>query len=291
MPTLTAEAHVAEALTGVADQIDASAATEVIVGDGGSHDRTREIAASFPFARVLEESDEGIHLGLNQGIEAATGDVVGFLNADDWLAVGGLNTVRGTFALNSELDFASGGVSFRGTGSSNRICVCRNPISIAGLLFGVPAINGRYFKQELLQRIGPLAPTVGLDADREFLMRLALLGANGTPLDDCTYCYRFDVEISRYPSQQFTNLQRVIKKRVDSVVAEADAEAPLDEEPLGFLALDRLEVRGGTVRFLMPAGSDPAYTTVPSPDGEGRLSQFVFEQIELELENGVLDSS
>ena len=190
MPTLTAEAHVAEALTGVADQIDASAATEVIVGDGGSHDRTREIAASFPFARVLEESDEGIHLGLNQGIEAATGDVVGFLNADDWLAVGGLNTVRGTFALNSELDFASGGVSFRGTGSSNRICVCRNPISIAGLLFGVPAINGRYFKQELLQRIGPLAPTVGLDADREFVMRLALLGANGTPLDDCTYCYR-----------------------------------------------------------------------------------------------------
>ena len=101
-----------------------------------------------------------------------------------------------------------------------------------------------------------------------------------------------DMEISRYPSQQFTNLQRVIKKRVDPVVEEAkSAEASLAEEPLALLTVDHLAVRGGTLRLLTPAGNDTSSGTVPSPDGEGRLRRFVFDQINLDLEDVVLDSS
>jgi hypothetical protein len=95
-----------------------------------------------------------------------------------------------------------------------------------------------------------------------------------------------DLEISRYPSEQISNIQRVIKARVDPVVADG-AEA---EEPLAFLAVNRLEVRGGTVRLLTPAGDDIASPTVRSPDGDGRLRRLVFEQIDLEIEDGVIDS-
>ena len=96
-----------------------------------------------------------------------------------------------------------------------------------------------------------------------------------------------DLEISRYPSEQFSNIQRVIKTRVDPVVAEG-AEA---EQPLAFLAVDRLEVRGGTVRLLTPVGNDTASPTVPSPDGEGLLRRLAFEELDLDLENAVLDLS
>ncbi|MEE2847513.1 MAG: translocation/assembly module TamB domain-containing protein [Gemmatimonadota bacterium] len=96
-----------------------------------------------------------------------------------------------------------------------------------------------------------------------------------------------DLEISQYPSQQFTNLQGVIQTRVDPVMAEgSDAK-----EPLALLRVDHLEVRGGTVQLLIPAGNDNTYASVPSPDGQGRLRRFAFEQIDLELEDGVLDSS
>ena len=102
-----------------------------------------------------------------------------------------------------------------------------------------------------------------------------------------------DLEISRYPSGDVSNLQRVIKARVDPVVAEGaqGADGADAEEPLAFLALDRLEVLGGTVRFLTPAGDDSASATIASPDGDGRLRQLVFEQIDLELEDGLIDSS
>ena len=102
-----------------------------------------------------------------------------------------------------------------------------------------------------------------------------------------------DLEISRYPSEQISNIQRVIKARVDPVVEEgADgANGVVAKEPLAFLALDRLDVRSGTVRFLTPAENGANSPTVPSPDGNGRLRQMVFEQIELELSDGVIDSS
>lgn len=60
---------------------------EHIVVDGRSTDATMDIVRSRGqhLAKVVSEPDEGIYDAMNKGLRMATGDIVGFLNADDVL--------------------------------------------------------------------------------------------------------------------------------------------------------------------------------------------------------------
>jgi len=59
---------------------------EHLVIDGGSLDDTLRIVQQHARAwrRVISEPDGGIYDAMNKGIRLATGDVIGFLNADDF---------------------------------------------------------------------------------------------------------------------------------------------------------------------------------------------------------------
>lgn len=58
---------------------------EYIIVDGGSSDSTLKIINSFQgkVAKVISEKDEGIYDAMNKGLRVATGDIIGFINADD----------------------------------------------------------------------------------------------------------------------------------------------------------------------------------------------------------------
>ena len=58
---------------------------EHIIIDGGSTDATTNIIAEFPhLAFVMSEVDEGVYYAMNKGLERCTGDIICFLNSDDW---------------------------------------------------------------------------------------------------------------------------------------------------------------------------------------------------------------
>ena len=60
---------------------------EHIVIDGASTDGTVQVAREFNHVtQIVSEPDEGIYDAMNKGIAAATGDIVGILNADDFFA-------------------------------------------------------------------------------------------------------------------------------------------------------------------------------------------------------------
>lgn len=61
---------------------------EHIVVDGGSTDRTAEIvsAEGCRVSKYICEPDRGIYDAMNKGIGLASGDVIGFINADDFYA-------------------------------------------------------------------------------------------------------------------------------------------------------------------------------------------------------------
>jgi glycosyltransferase involved in cell wall biosynthesis len=61
---------------------------EYIVVDGGSTDRTLDIISAYRnrIQKVVSEPDLGIYDAINKGIKMATGDIVGLLHADDFLA-------------------------------------------------------------------------------------------------------------------------------------------------------------------------------------------------------------
>ncbi len=61
---------------------------EYIIVDGNSNDNTVEIIKSYrdKVTRWISEPDKGLYDAMNKGLALASGEVVGFLNADDVLA-------------------------------------------------------------------------------------------------------------------------------------------------------------------------------------------------------------
>lgn len=57
---------------------------EHIVVDGGSDDETLEILKSYEHLKWISEPDEGQADALNKGILLASGDIVGWINSDDY---------------------------------------------------------------------------------------------------------------------------------------------------------------------------------------------------------------
>lgn len=59
---------------------------ELIIKDGGSKDNTLEICRNYDDKRikVVSGQDKGLYDAMNQGIAAATGEVIGILNSDDF---------------------------------------------------------------------------------------------------------------------------------------------------------------------------------------------------------------
>ena len=58
---------------------------EHIVVDASSTDDTVKIVNEFPHVSVIvSEKDKGIYYGMNKGLRLCTGDIICFLNSDDW---------------------------------------------------------------------------------------------------------------------------------------------------------------------------------------------------------------
>ena len=79
IPVLNEEKCIAATL----DALQALAPFEIIVADGGSSDRTAEIAAKFPVKIIF--SERGRARQMNRGAREASGDVLLFLHADSRL--------------------------------------------------------------------------------------------------------------------------------------------------------------------------------------------------------------
>lgn len=81
--TYNSASTIVDTLRSIAQQTHPN--TEHIVIDGASTDATLSLVHKHasPTARVLSEPDSGIYDAMNKGLQLATGDLVGFLNADD----------------------------------------------------------------------------------------------------------------------------------------------------------------------------------------------------------------
>ena len=113
-----------KALESVLAQADAPGAPEIehIVIDGGSTDNSVSIlkdwavfAAAQPAAKdgrysfsYVSEPDQGQKDAINKGLRRATGDVVAWLNADEWYLPGKLALVAAAFAKHPATDFLYG---------------------------------------------------------------------------------------------------------------------------------------------------------------------------------------
>jgi glycosyltransferase involved in cell wall biosynthesis len=85
---------------------------EHIVIDGGSTDGTVNLLRSYPHVQWVSETDKGHYHAMNKGIERASGEIIGILNADDCYREGALGRVASAFDQNPTWDGLFGDVTY-----------------------------------------------------------------------------------------------------------------------------------------------------------------------------------
>ena len=87
---------------------------EYIIIDGASQDNTLHIIAEYrdKITKVISEPDKGIYDAMNKGIAHATGDIIGFINADDFYS--GCNSIKRVVQcfLNHEIEAVYGDLCY-----------------------------------------------------------------------------------------------------------------------------------------------------------------------------------
>lgn len=81
MPVYNAAPYIGAALDSILAQT--LPVTEIIVVDDGSSDGSADVAATRPGVTVIRQPNRGAATALNRGVEAATGEYLTFLDADD----------------------------------------------------------------------------------------------------------------------------------------------------------------------------------------------------------------
>ena len=78
---------------------------EYIIIDGNSSDGTKEILNKYKnnISKIITEKDDGIWDAMNKGIKIASGEIIGFLNSDDFYFDNTLEMVNKYFPLCSTI--------------------------------------------------------------------------------------------------------------------------------------------------------------------------------------------
>jgi glycosyltransferase involved in cell wall biosynthesis len=97
--TYNHERFIEKAIVSALEQDFPAADREIIVVDDGSTDRTPEIVKKFePHVRLLRKENGGQASAFNAGIPECKGEIIAFLDGDDWWAPGKLRRVAEVFA-------------------------------------------------------------------------------------------------------------------------------------------------------------------------------------------------
>ena len=155
---------------------------EHIVIDGLSMDGTQEIieANRQRIATFVSERDSGIYDAMNKGIQLATGDVIGFLNADDVFHNDNVvEEIAGAFERKSP-DLVYGDVVFVDSKNDGRLTrhYSSKRFHPGRLAYGwMPAHPTLYVKRALYERYGLMKTDYEIAADFEFIARVFQSGS------------------------------------------------------------------------------------------------------------------
>lgn len=153
---------------------------EYIIKDGGSTDDTLKICRRYePLfngrMKIISESDGGIYDAMNKGIEAATGEVVGLLNSDDFFTSNDIvETIVRSFREN-DIDACYGDVHFVSKDNLKH-CVryySSRPFRRWMMRLGfMPAHPSFYVKREIYDKYGLFDTSYKIAADFDNVLRL-----------------------------------------------------------------------------------------------------------------------
>ncbi|PPD41670.1 MAG: glycosyl transferase [Methylocystis sp.] len=165
----------------IADTLDSVARQswadrEHVIVDGASTDGTVALieARADSCVSLVSAPDRGIYDAMNKGVARAAGDVICFLNADDFYADDGVLERVARLMEGGDLDAVLGDVSFFSPERPDKV-IRRydsgrfSPEKLgAGLM---PAHPGMFMRREIFERVGPFRTDYRIAGDFEWIVR------------------------------------------------------------------------------------------------------------------------
>lgn len=153
---------------------------EYIVIDGGSNDGSKEIINKYKdqITHVISEPDEGMYFAMNKGIGLASGDVIGFLHADDFYASPSvLRQVLSVFE-NENIDAVYADLDYVHRGNSNKVLRKWRSGKYSEKAFykgWMPPHPTFFARKDAYQRFGGFNTELRSAADYELMLRFLMV--------------------------------------------------------------------------------------------------------------------
>jgi len=222
---------------------------EHIVMDAGSTDGTASVLSRYPHLITRIEPDSGLYDAINNGLQIASGEIIGLLNSDDHYEQEIFSEIGRIFEADKKIEVLIGTAGIFESSSSGEYLVDRYPFISAeglldGLIFGAPAINAWFFRREVFERVGNFDLAYPLGADRDFLIRLYLSGFQPAFTDRILYHYRKhpgSLTINHGPDAQERNLMEN-RRLAQKYMSKIHADTALQKHSLRWHDLTSIEL-------------------------------------------------
>ncbi|APU95301.1 glycosyl transferase [Sphingobacterium sp. B29] len=150
---------------------------EYIIVDGKSKDNTLNIIKQYPnvVSKWISEPDKGLYDAMNKGIDMATGDYIGIVNADDTFYDENAISKIVNFLKTNNIEASIGDiVQHREDGQIVRRYSAKN-WSPEKLKIGfMPAHPAIFFRKEIFEKLGNYSLDFKIAADYELIIRFFL---------------------------------------------------------------------------------------------------------------------
>lgn len=228
--TFNHERFIEEAVCSVLAQDFLAADREILVVDDGSSDKTPEILRKFePQIRILRKENGGQASAFNHGIPQCRGEIIAFLDGDDWWAPNKLSTVVSAFDQNASVGVIGHSITEVLPNGVRRQELVRDVPrfridSVTGartfrLRKSFLGTSRMAYRSVILRRVGNVPETLIFEAD-EFLFTLGSLFSEVLLLREPLTFYRMH---SANLYQLSSGEQAAIRRKHTVIVALAEA--------------------------------------------------------------------
>ncbi|HVM74251.1 MAG TPA: glycosyltransferase [Candidatus Saccharimonadales bacterium] len=264
--TYNHERFIKEAVGSVLAQDFPPADREIIVVDDGSTDRTPEILREFESqVRILRKSNGGQASAFNLGIPQCRGEIIAFLDGDDWWAPAKLSAVAAAFAADPQVGLIGHSITEVLEGGIQRSELVRDDprfqidsvanAKIFRLRKSFLGASRMAFRTGLLRKIGTVPEALVVEAD-EFLFTLGALFSEVFLLRDPLTYYRLQGQNLFQNTNNLTSIRRkhaVMVALADSLRTRFEQEHVPQE--ILHAVVDAVQIEADMLRLSLGEGS------------------------------------
>lgn len=177
MPTRNHARFIKEAIDSVLNQSYEN--IELLVMDGVSTDNTVDILKSYgDRIRWISESDKGQTDAINKGTALLSGEILAYLNSDDVILPGAIETVVRSFNEHPEYDMVYGNADYIDVNSNVTGTYNTDEYSFERLMQDCCVCQpAAFWRRRIVERIGPFDVSMQTAMDYEYWLRMATSGA------------------------------------------------------------------------------------------------------------------